>query len=161
MISHHHNDPLIEHFGIDKIRELIGQKYNWLSMKRDVKWYVRGYDVCLTSKIVCHKPYRDRQSLPIPTHRCKDLSIDFMTKLPLSSNWKGDSSDSILVIVNRLTKMVHYKQVKVSINSPRLGKDILNVVVRYHDLPGSIVTNKGLLFTSKFWSLLCYFLGVK
>ena len=27
LISCHHNDPLIGHFGIDKIKELVGRKY--------------------------------------------------------------------------------------------------------------------------------------
>ena len=68
VISCHHNDPVIEHFGIDKTRELVGRKYYWPSLKRDVESYVQGCDVCLASKAVCHKPYKDLQSLPVPTH---------------------------------------------------------------------------------------------
>ena len=100
VISRHHDDLLVGHFGIDKTRELVGRKYYWPSLKRDVKSYVRGCDVCLTSKAVRHKPYGDLQSLPVPTHRWKDLSIDFVTGLPLSADWKGNSYDSILVIVD-------------------------------------------------------------
>ena len=87
--------------------------------------------------------------------------MDFVTGLPLSSDWKGDSYDSILVIVNRLTKMVHYEPVKVTIDAPGLAEVIIDVVVRHHGLPDSIVTNRGSLFTSKFWLSLCYFLGIK
>ena len=57
--------------------------------------------------------------------------------------------------------MVYYKLVKVTINASGLAEVIINVVVKYHGLPDSIVTNQGLFFTSKFWSLLCYFLGIK
>ena len=67
----------------------------------------------------------------------------------------------ILVIVKRLTKMVYYNPVKVTIDAPELAEVILDVVVRYHGLPDSIVINRGSLFTSKFWSLLCYVLGIK
>ncbi len=35
------------------------------------------------------------------------------------------------------------------------------MVIRYHGILESIVTDSGLLFISKFWSLLCYFLGIK
>ncbi len=35
--------------------------------------------------------------------------MDFVTGLPVSTNWKGDTYDSILVIVDRLTKMVYYE----------------------------------------------------
>ena len=57
--------------------------------------------------------------------------------------------------------MVHYKPVKVIINAPGLAEIIINIVVRHHGLSDSIVTNRRSLFTSKFWSLLCYFLGIK
>ena len=100
VISCHHDDPLAWHFGIDKTRELVGRKYYWQDLRRDVESYVRGCDVCLTSKTIRYKPYIDLQSLPIPTHQWKDLSVDFMTGLPLSSDWKGDNYDSILIIVN-------------------------------------------------------------
>lgn len=44
---------------------------------------------------------------------------------------------------------------------PDLAEVIIDVVVFYHGVLESIVTDQGLLFTSKFWSLLCYFLGIK
>ena len=81
--------------------------------------------------------------------------------LPILTDWKGDSYDSILVIVNRLTKIVHYKPVKVTIYTPGLAKVIIDIIVRHHGLSDSFVTNRGSLFTSKFWSSLCYFLGIK
>ena len=161
VISHHHNDPLTEYFGIDKTKELVGRKYYWLSLRRDVKSYVRGCDICLALKAVRHKSYKDLQSLPVPTHRWKDLSMDFVTGLPLSVDWKGNNYDLILIIVDRLTKMVHYEPVKVTIDAPRLAEVIIDVVVRHYGLLDSIVTNRGSFFTSKFWSFLCYFLEVK
>ena len=87
--------------------------------------------------------------------------MDFVMGLPISTDWKGDSYDSILVIVDRLTKMVHYEPVKVTIDAPGLAEVIIDVVVRHHGLPDLIVTNRGSLFTLKFWSSLCYFLGIK
>ena len=68
VISCHHNDPLIGHFGIDKIRELVGRKKYWPSLRRDVESYIRKYDVCLTSKTIRYKPYGDLQSLLVLTH---------------------------------------------------------------------------------------------
>ena len=105
-VSKHNDDPLAGHFGIDKTRELIAQKYCWTSLRTNVEAYVKAWDVCLAAKAVRHKPYRDLQSLPVPTHRWKDLSMDFVTGLPVSTNWKGETYVSILVIVDRLTKMV-------------------------------------------------------
>ncbi len=61
--------------------------------------------------------------------------MDFVTGLPISTNWKGDSYDSILVIVERLTKMVHYVPVKVTIDAPGLAKVIIDVIIYYHRVP--------------------------
>ena len=127
----------------------------------DVDNYVKGCDVCLASKAIWHKPYGDLQSLLVSTHHWKDLSMDFVMGLPILTDWKRDSYNSILVIIDRLTKMVYYKPVKVTIDAPGLAEVIINVVVRHHDCPDSIVTDRGSLFTSKFWSSLCSFLGIK
>ena len=59
VISCHHNHPLAGHFGIDKTKELVGRKYYWPSLRKDVENYVKGYDICLASKAVRHKPYGD------------------------------------------------------------------------------------------------------
>ena len=87
--------------------------------------------------------------------------MDFVTGLPVSIDWKGDSYNSILVIVDWLTKMVHYKLVKITFNVLGLVEVIINVVVCHHGLPDLIVTDWGSLFTSKFWLLLCYFFDIK
>ena len=123
--------------------------------------YVKRCNVCLASKAVRHKPYGDLQSLLVFTHCWKDLSINFITGLPILTDWKGDNYNSILVIVNWLIKIVYYKPIKVTINAPGLAEVIIDVVVRHHGFPNSIITDRGSLFTSKFWSLLCYFLDIK
>ncbi len=161
LISRHHDDPLAGHFGIKKTCELIARKYYWPMLRQRVKAYIKGCEVCLASKVVRHKPYGYLQSLPVSTHRWKDLSMDFVTSLPISADWKGDSYNSILVIIDRLTKIVHNKLVKLMIDAPGLAKVIIDVVVHHHGVPESIVMDQGLFFTSKFWSSLCYFLGIK
>ncbi len=87
--------------------------------------------------------------------------MDFVIGRLISANWKDDSYNSILVIVDRLTKIVHYEPVKITIDALDLAKVIIKVVVYYHGVLESIVINRGLLFISKFWSSLCYFLNIK
>ncbi len=57
--------------------------------------------------------------------------------------------------------MVYYKLVKVTIDAPGLAEVIIDLVMRLHGVPESIVLDRGSLFISKFWSSLCYFLGSK
>ncbi len=87
--------------------------------------------------------------------------MDFIASLPVSTNWKNETYDSILVIVDCLTKIVDYEPVNIMINIPGLAKVIINVVICYHGVLESIVIYKALLFISKFWSLLYYFLKIK
>ena len=42
-----------------------------------------------------------------------------------------------------------------------LAEVIIDITVRYHSIYKSIVTDQGLLFISKFWFLLYYFLKIK
>ena len=67
--------------------------------------------------------------------------MDFVTGLLVLTDWKGKSYDSILVIVDRLTKMVYYKLVKITIDFPGLAKIIIDIVIRHHGLLNSIITN--------------------
>ena len=67
--------------------------------------------------------------------------MDFVTSLPISANWKSDSYNLILVIVNWLTKMAYYEPVKMMIDTPGLAEVIINVVVWHHKVSESIVTD--------------------
>ena len=161
VISCYHHDPLTGYFGIDKTWELEARKYSWSTICHDVKTNVWACNICLASKAVRHKPHWALQSLPIPTYWWKDLSMDFVTGLTLSADEKGNSYVSILVIVNRLTKIVYYKLVKVTINTLRLAKVIINIVIQHYGLPDSIINDHRAIFIFKFWSSLCYFFNIK
>ena len=67
IISKHHNDSLAGHFGVEKTRELVTQKYYWPTLRDDIEVYVKGCDVCNASKTVRHKPYENLQLLPVLT----------------------------------------------------------------------------------------------
>ena len=58
-------------------------------------------------------------------------------------------------------KMVYYEPVKIIINALELAKIIFYVVIQHNGLPDFIVIDKNLLFTFKFWLLLCYFFNIK
>lgn len=90
-----------------------------------------------------------------------DLSKDFVIGLTLFIDLKDNNYDIILIIINRTTKIVHYKSVKIIIDVTNLREVIINGLVRHHGLLESIINNRGSLFILKFWSLLWYFLNIK
>ncbi len=79
LISRYHDDSLAGHHSIEKTCKLLVRKYFWQTLQRDVEDYEKRCNVCLAWKTVCHKPYRDLQSLPLSTHRWKELSMQFIT----------------------------------------------------------------------------------
>ncbi len=83
LISRHYDDLLANHFGINKTQQLIAQKYYLPTLRHDIETHITGCDVCLASKSVRHKFYGDLQYLAILMHRWKDLSMDFVTGLPV------------------------------------------------------------------------------
>lgn len=149
-ISRHHNNLLTSYFDINQTRKLIGRKYYQPNLQKNVEVYIKDCNICLFAKKVKYKPYDKLQLLLISTYCYKNFSIDFVTRLLISTNWKNKSYDSILVIFNPLTKIIFYELVKMTINIPRLAKIILDMVIQHHGLCDLIIFNGGLLFILKF-----------
>ena len=87
--------------------------------------------------------------------------MDFVTGLPKSKDGRGVEYDSILIIVDQLTKMVHYEPILTTLEAEELDEVLIKTFIKYYDLSDSIIINRGLLFTLKFWSSLCYYLNIK
>lgn len=122
---------------------------------------MRGYDVSFVLNAICYKPFRDLKSLQVRTYYQKDLSIDFVTYLPLLVEQKSDSYDMIFVIIDNLMKLMYYKLVKTKIQITDQVRIIIDVIVKYYSLPELIISNQGSLFILKSQSLLDNFLGIK
>jgi transposase InsO family protein len=81
--------------------------------------------------------------------------MDFITDLPIVR-----AKNSILVVVDRLTKMAHFTPCSKSITAEETTQLILDKIVGLHGLPEEIVSDKGPRFASKFWRRLFKLLGV-
>jgi transposase InsO family protein len=81
--------------------------------------------------------------------------MDFITDLPTVR-----TKNSILVVVDRLTKMAHFTPCSKSIRTEETAQLILDGIVRLHGLPEEIMSNRGPQFASKFWHRLFELLGV-
>jgi len=68
-----------------------------------VKQYVEGYDACQCNKNHTEQPVGKLMPNSIPEKPWTHISADFITKLPLAQEY-----NSILVVVDRLTKIVHF-----------------------------------------------------
>lgn len=82
--------------------------------------------------------------------------MDFITGLPLSGGY-----DSILVVVCRLSKMAHYIPTTADIDAEQLAELFVTHIFQLHGLPTRVVTDRGSVFTSKFWKWVAIKLGMK
>lgn len=82
--------------------------------------------------------------------------MDFIVKLPKSSGY-----DSILVVVDRYSKMAHFIPCHETITSPQLADLIMINIIRLHGLPDDIVSDRGPQFISRFWKQLLHRLKVQ
>jgi len=71
------------------------------------------------------------------------ISADFITKLPLAQEY-----DSILVVVDRLTKMAHFIPTTEKTTAGGLAQLFRDNVWKLHGLPESIISDRGPQFAA-------------
>ena len=131
-------------------------------MRKAVEDYIRQCITCAQNKSTRHKTYGKQQQIEAPQQAWQEITIDFIIKLPLSKNTITDIKyDSILVVVDMLTKYPHFIPWKEKGNAKDLAKVILKEIIANHGIPQSIISDKDKLFTSKFWNTWTQQLGTK
>ena len=116
-------------------------------MKREVADFVARCLVCQQVKAEHRKSSGTLQSLDISECKWDKIIMDFV--IGLSRSTKG--YDSIWVIIDRLTKSVHFLPICKTYMAGQYAKLFLERIVPLHGVPISIVSNRGTQFTLKFW----------
>jgi len=91
----------------------------------------------------------------IPEKPWIHISADFITKLPIAQGY-----DSILVVVDRLTKMVHFPTTEKT-SAEGLTRLFRDNVWKLHRLPKSIISDRGPQFTAEIIRELNRILGIE
>ena len=73
--------------------------------------------------------------------------MDFITNLPKTAR----GFDAIWVIVDRLTKSAHFLAIRESSSAEKLADMYVHKIVARHGVPVSIVSDRDVRFTSRFW----------
>ena len=97
------------------------------------------------------------QSTHIPENKWSEISIDFITDLPVSSR----NRDSVLVIVDKGTRMVHLAPCSKTINASDTGNLLWNTVVKLHGIPRVIYSDRGSQFVAGSWRELWRLTGTR
>ncbi|KAI3719200.1 hypothetical protein L6452_20095 [Arctium lappa] len=92
--------------------------YWWPVMKLDVASYVEKCVTCLQVKAEHQRSYGSLQPLSIPEGKWDNITMDFVTKLPKTLH----GHDTIWVIVDCLTKSVHFLAMRETLQMEKLAK---------------------------------------
>ena len=155
VIRLHHDTPVGGHGGQWKTTELVTRNFWWLGVSREVKRYVEGCDACQRNKNRMQTPAGKLMPNSIPKKPWSHISADFIMKLPLAQGY-----DSILVVVDRLTKMAHFIPTTEKTIAEGLARLFRDNVWKLHGLPESIISDRGPQFAAGVMRELNAMLGI-
>jgi RNase H-like domain found in reverse transcriptase/Reverse transcriptase (RNA-dependent DNA polymerase)/Integrase zinc binding domain/Aspartyl protease/Chromo (CHRromatin Organisation MOdifier) domain len=161
MITDHHDGPENGHPGVAKTLNLIRNHYDRPGLEKEVREYIKKCSSCQKNKADRHVKYGLVQFAQVPHMAWQDITLDFITKLPKSEDpITKVKYDSILVIVDRLTKYSLILPFKETYTAEDLGSILVDRLVRDHGMPESITSDRDKLFTSKYWRTMTAQLGI-
>lgn len=132
--------------GITKTLARLSKIFTWSTIRNDV---CRFFGQCLNyqhTKYETRKPIGLLEPLPVPTKPCKDLSLDFIVRLP---PYRGHMK--ILVVVDRFSKEIHLGILPTQYFAYHVANLFLDIIVKHHGMPKSLVSGRDPLFISKLW----------
>nr|GEY01130.1 putative reverse transcriptase domain-containing protein [Tanacetum cinerariifolium] len=152
-----HKSKYSIHLGSDKMYQDLKKLYWWPNRKAIIAEYVGKCLTCSRVKAECQKPSGLLIQPDIPTWKWERITMDFVTKLPRTSN----GHDTIWVIVDRLTKLAHFIPTKKTDSMETLTRLYIKRIVSWHGVPISIISGHDSHFTSRFWQSLPNALGTQ
>ena len=152
-----HDEKMSGHVGITKTVDLVSRSFHREGLRTSVEDYVRHCDACQRHKASTRKHAGLMQPLPIPGRRWESVSMDLIVKLPQTAA----KHDSILVFVDRLSKMVHLVPTTESLDAIGFARLFVDHVVRLHGMPATLVSDRGPQFNNKFWEHVCKLTGLR
>ena len=125
-------------------------------MIKEVKQYMEGYDQCQRIKNRVEIPVGKLRPNEVLEGLWQYISVDFITKLPMS---KGHNS--ILVVCDRFSKISHFVATTEKITAEGLARLFRDNVWKLHELPESVISDRGLQFAAGLTKELNKILGIK
>ncbi|KAH9726475.1 hypothetical protein KPL70_008268 [Citrus sinensis] len=149
LLKEFHSTPLARHVGIHRIYLRLSANFFWVHMRQDVEKFVTECLICQQKKYSTKAPAGLLQPLHIPSLVWDEITMDFITGLPLSRGYSA-----ILAVVDRLKKSAHFGPLPSNFTAHKTVKLFVEIVVKIHGFPSSIISDRDPVFLSQFWNRL-------
>ena len=146
LLTEYHATPTGGHLGVAKTIARLTDNFYWDGLRDDVARFVSTCLDCQHSKYETKRAAGLLCPLPIPHRPWEDLSLDFITGLPV---FQGNTT--ILVVVDRFSKGIHLRMLPTSHTAYTAAALFMNIVGKIHGLPRSMISDRDPLFLSRFW----------
>ncbi|GJT27968.1 putative reverse transcriptase domain-containing protein [Tanacetum coccineum] len=120
-----HKSKYSIHPGSEKMYQDVKKLFWWPNMKADIATYVSKCLTCARVKAEHQRPSGLLVQPEIPEWKWDNITMDFITKLPRSSQ----GFDTIWVIVDRLTKSAHFLPIRENDPLDKLAEVVMNRIV--------------------------------
>ena len=94
--------------------------------------------------------------LPVPQGVWTDIALDFVEALP-----RIHGKSVIVIVVDRFNQYCHFIQLAHLYSAESVTQAFFIDIIRLHDMPQSMVSDKDPVFTSMFWRELMRLMGTK
>jgi hypothetical protein len=148
ILSEAHRAVYMAHPGVTKMRADLKPLFFWKGMKADIVNFVARCLECQQVKAEHRHPAGLLQPHAIPESKWEVISMDFIVGLPLTAR----RHDSIFVVVDTLTKSAHFIPVRTTYQAPDIARVFISEIVRLHGVPKKIISDRGSVFTGRFWT---------
>ncbi|KAJ1572199.1 hypothetical protein NDA15_007090 [Ustilago hordei] len=156
-----HDGITAGHVGRDATIKAAQRHYWWPNMTAWIADYVASCPVCARYKAPHHCPYGLLQPLATPDRPWGSISLDFIEGLPPSKKYDSKTYDSILVIVDRLTKFAILAPTHKTVMAKQTAVLLYGHMVRLFGYPDHMVSDRGRQFISGAWKAFAEQMGVK
>ncbi|KAL5508629.1 hypothetical protein ACEPAH_6248 [Sanghuangporus vaninii] len=144
------------HPGAEKTIELVKRAYYWPKMEEMIQEYTASCDICQRAKPIRQFRNPPLQPLKAPHQPWETITCDLITDLPVSN----EGYSSILVIVDKLTKMGKFIPCQGIPNAKQLARLFHQHIFKYYGAPKQVISDRGSNFTAQFLKEFCRLIDV-
>jgi hypothetical protein len=148
ILSEAHREVYMAHPRVTKMRVELKPLFLWKGMKAYIVNYVARCLECQQVKAKHRNLAGLLQPHAITESKWEVILMDFIIGLSLTVR----RHESIFVVVDTLMKSAHFIPMRTMYQAPDIAIVFISEIVRLHDVPKRIISDRRSMFTERFWT---------